>query len=38
MKTDILNPKDLFQKDVRYTIPLFQRPYVWTQDEQWEPL
>ncbi len=38
MKTDILNPKDLFQKDVRYTIPLFQRPYVWTQDDQWEPL
>ena len=38
MKTAILNPKDLFQKDVRYTIPLFQRPYVWTQDDQWEPL
>lgn len=38
MRTDILNPKDLFQKDVRYTIPPFQRPYVWSQDNQWEPL
>ena len=38
MHTDILTPKDLFQKDVRYTIPPFQRPYVWSQDDQWEPL
>ena len=38
MKTDILTPKTLFQQEIRYTIPLFQRPYVWTQDEQWEPL
>lgn len=38
MRTDILTPKDLFRKDVRYTIPPFQRPYVWSQDEQWEPL
>ena len=36
--TDILTPKDLFQKEVRYTIPPFQRPYVWSQDDQWEPL
>ena len=38
MRTDILNPSELFQKPVRYIIPPFQRPYVWTQDEQWEPL
>ena len=38
MHTDILNPKDLFQKQVRYTIPAFQRPYVWSQEDQWEPL
>ena len=38
MDTNILSPKALFQKDVRYTIPEFQRPYVWTQDNQWEPL
>ncbi len=38
MHTDILTPKELFQKEVRYTIPPFQRPYVWSQDDQWEPL
>ena len=38
MRTDILTPKDLFLKDIRYTIPPFQRPYVWSQDDQWEPL
>ena len=38
MHTDILTPKDLFQKEVRYTIPPFQRHYVWSQDDQWEPL
>ena len=38
MHTDILTPKDLFQKEVRYTIPPFQRPYVWSQNDQWEPL
>ena len=30
--------QELFQKPVRYVIPPFQRPYVWTQDDQWEPL
>ena len=38
MHTDILTPRDLFQKEMRYTIPAFQRPYVWSQDDQWEPL
>ena len=38
MKADILTLKALFQKDVRYTIPMFQRPYVWNQEDQWEPL
>lgn len=38
MDTSILTPKALFQRDIRYTIPEFQRPYVWTQDDQWEPL
>ena len=37
MHTDILTPRNLFQKEVHYTIPPFQRPYVWTQDDQWEP-
>lgn len=38
METAILKPKDLFQKQVLYTIPTFQRPYVWSQEDQWEPL
>lgn len=28
----------LFQLDVRYLIPLYQRPYVWTKERQWAPL
>lgn len=38
MKSDILHPRALFSKDVRYEIPQFQRPYVWEQEIQWEPL
>ncbi len=38
MNTDLLNPEQLFGKQIRYEIPDFQRRYVWKQDEQWEPL
>ena len=38
LTTNILNPKDLFQKTVCYAVPAFQRRYVWSQDDQWEPL
>lgn len=38
MRADTLTLKALFRKDVRYVIPTFQRPYVWNQDDQWEPL
>jgi hypothetical protein len=38
LKADTLTLKALFQRDVRYVIPTFQRPYVWNQEEQWEPL
>ena len=38
MKADIISLKALFQKDVRYVIPTFQRPYVWNHEDQWEPL
>lgn len=30
--------ESLFTHERRYVIPLFQRPYVWTQKGQWEPL
>ena len=29
---------DLFNQKRRYLVPLFQRPYVWGQEKQWEPL
>lgn len=32
------NLKSVFRADVRLTVPLFQRPYVWTADDQWQPL
>jgi hypothetical protein len=28
----------IFGSEVRHTVPLFQRPYVWNKEEQWEPL
>lgn len=28
----------IFGHAVRHTVPLFQRPYVWNKEEQWEPL
>ncbi len=28
----------IFGSEIRHTVPLFQRPYVWSREEQWEPL
>lgn len=30
--------KVIFDQDQRLVVPLFQRKYVWNQDDQWEPL
>lgn len=38
MDTAVLTPQQIFYKVVRYDIPVFQRPYIWTQEQQWEPL
>ena len=38
MKTDTHKPKDIFTAQQRLLVPLFQRPYVWNQEFQWEPL
>jgi hypothetical protein len=38
MKADSLTVRQLFVQDRRYLVPLFQRPYVWEKDGQWEPL
>ncbi|MGK2966254.1 MAG: DUF262 domain-containing protein, partial [Tepidiformaceae bacterium] len=38
MKTSKSTIYDLFQTQLRYVVPLFQRGYVWTEQDQWEPL
>ncbi|RLV47721.1 DUF262 domain-containing protein [Nocardioides mangrovicus] len=38
MKAEALNPRELFEGSVHYEIPPFQRPYVWSEEDQWEPL
>lgn len=38
MKPDKLTVDEIFQRERRYTIPLYQRSYVWNREEQWEPL
>jgi len=38
MKTDKITVFDLFERQRRYLVPIFQRGYVWTREGQWEPL
>ncbi|QAY73518.1 DUF262 domain-containing protein [Agromyces protaetiae] len=38
MRTDVVKPQEIFFNPTRLTVPLFQRPYVWAQQEQWKPL
>lgn len=38
MQPNYISIANLFGVQTRYTVPLFQRPYVWSQTEQWEPL
>ncbi len=38
MKADTVDLSAIFGKPVHYVVPLYQRPYVWTRDLQWEPL
>ncbi|MFS0703397.1 DUF262 domain-containing protein [Cellulomonas sp. 179-A 9B4 NHS] len=38
MKAYARTPAEIFGNSVRYVVPLFQRPYVWERDTQWEPL
>ncbi len=32
------SPASIFGYQVRYVVPLFQRPYVWNEEDQWGPL
>lgn len=38
MKADTLKLTGIFRKDVRYIVPMFQRPYVWNEEEHWRLL
>ncbi len=38
MKPDTHTIQQLFERDVRYLVPLYQRPYVWDEEHQWAPL
>lgn len=38
MKPDTVTLYNLFQNQKRFVVPLFQRPYVWNQKQQWAPL
>ena len=38
MHTGTLNIRAVFGQDRRLIVPLFQRPYVWRREQQWEPL
>src|SRR5712691_7552410 len=38
MDTKALTPRELFDGTVCYEIPPFQRPYVWNEEDQWQPL
>ena len=38
MQPNYISVMSVFTQQTRYTVPLFQRPYVWNREEQWEPL
>jgi uncharacterized protein with ParB-like and HNH nuclease domain len=38
MDSNTLPVGKVFGQDRRLIVPLFQRPYVWNQEDQWEPL
>jgi hypothetical protein len=37
MDAGTLSVKKIFSQDRRHVVPLFQRPYVWEREKQWEP-
>lgn len=38
METQVRTPQLVFMQPQRLIVPLFQRPYVWNEENQWEPL
>lgn len=38
MEARPVNLAQIFEAAVQYVVPLYQRPYVWDREKQWEPL
>ena len=38
MLTQVKSPREIFYMPQRLSVPLFQRPYVWSLETQWQPL
>lgn len=38
METQVRTPQMVFMQPQRLVVPVFQRPYVWNEENQWEPL
>ena len=38
METQVRTPQLVFMQPQRLVVPLFQRPYVWNEENQWQPL
>lgn len=38
MQPHTMTVHEIFEKERLHVVPLFQRPYVWSQDDQWAPL
>lgn len=38
METQVRTPQMIFMQPQRLIVPLFQRPYVWNEENRWEPL
>jgi hypothetical protein len=38
MRPDTLTIHQLFERERRFVVPLYQRSYVWNEDDQWLPL
>jgi hypothetical protein len=38
VETQVRTPQSIFMQPQRLAVPLFQRPYVWNEDDQWDPL
>lgn len=38
METQVRTPQMVFMQPQRLVVPLFQRPYVWNEENQWDPI